>query len=208
MTTFTADITDCVVISVAMTPIADQYYDIYTPAITFTYATFVQTPACGYTLDYTFWEFDSVTSTYSALPAWISETAAIFTVQTNDPSFEDFHKIVVRGSVPVGYPVFQDELIVDVDIIDSCETPNLSASSLSNEVYQLHSGSLTTLDFADFLLSEIYCPITYQLAISPALPASDPNAITLDSAARTVTFLSTDTTTVNLYTLTVTALTP
>ena len=51
--TFTAHVTDCVVLSLAITPVADQAYNIYTPQISFAHTTFVQTPACMYTLDYT-----------------------------------------------------------------------------------------------------------------------------------------------------------
>ena len=57
--TFTAYLTDCVVTSVTMTTVTDKYYDIYTPAINFSFTEFVQSPACAYTLDYTFWIYDS-----------------------------------------------------------------------------------------------------------------------------------------------------
>ena len=147
-----------------MTPIADQYYDIYTPAITFTYATFVQTPACGYALDYSFWEFDTGTSTYSALPAWISESAAIFTVQTNDPSFEALHKIVVRGSVPIGYPVFQDELIVDVVVANGCLVDEVTAtgSVINDFTYIIAEDGL--LSWIPTWTSTVTgCPLTYEI---------------------------------------------
>jgi len=77
-------------------------------------------------------------------------------------------------------------------INDDCETPSLTASSLSNEVYVIHKVKQTTPAFTSFLNSPTYCPITYAIAISPSLPASDPAAITLDSPNRQVSFESID----------------
>lgn len=84
----------------------------------------------------------------------------------------------------------------------------LTPVSLSNEVYIIHSAAATTGDFGDFLDSPLYCPISYTMAISPALPASDPNGITLDPVARTVTFYSNEKLSVNIYTVTISAITP
>ena len=107
-----------------------------------------------------------------------------------------------------------------VIVQDSCEIPVLTPGtgssnemvltpgSLADETYLIHSGAQVTPDFGDFLLSPVYCPISYSMAISPSLPLSDPNGITLDAVARTVTFDSNDKTSENTYTVTITALTP
>ena len=83
-----------------------QSYNIYTPQIQFSFAEFVQTPACGYTLDYTFWIKDSSTGVYSALPSFISHSDKTFTVASTSPSDVTNYQVVVRGSAPSGYPVF------------------------------------------------------------------------------------------------------
>ena len=62
--------------------------------------------------------------------------------------------------------------------------------------------------FADMLNSPVYCPITYSMAVSPALPAPDVSAIVLDSPTRVHTFDSTNNALVNLYTVTTTCMTP
>ena len=70
--TLTASVTNCVVTSLTKTAISAQYYNIYTPEIHFTYTEFVQTPACAYSLVYTFWVKNSITGVYSVLPSFIS----------------------------------------------------------------------------------------------------------------------------------------
>ena len=69
-----------------MTAVSAQYYDIYTPQIQFSFSEFVQTPACAYSLVYTFWVFDSGTGNYSSLPSFISESAKTFTVVSTNPA--------------------------------------------------------------------------------------------------------------------------
>ena len=50
---FTVEIIWCQVTDLAQTPVPNQVYDLYTPAIQFSTVDFVQTPSCEYTLEYT-----------------------------------------------------------------------------------------------------------------------------------------------------------
>ena len=94
-------------------------------------------------------------------------------------------------------------------IQNGCESPNLTASSLSNQIYFISSGAKTTPSFDHFLVSPTYCLITYGItSISPALPVTDSSAILLDSSTRILTFESTNLSSVALYTVTVSCYTP
>ena len=94
-------------------------------------------------------------------------------------------------------------------ITDTCETPTVTASSLSNEVYVIGTGAASTPAFAAFTFTPVYCPITYSMSsISPALPTADPSAITLDATNRLYSFNSVNLPSKALYTVTTTALTP
>jgi len=93
-------------------------------------------------------------------------------------------------------------------ITDTCETPTLTASSLSNAVYIIGDGAQNTAAFASFLQSPSYCPVSYAISISPVLPVSDATAIQLNLPARTITFSSANVALENTYTVTTTCLTP
>ena len=85
----------------------------------------------------------------------------------------------------------------------------MTASSISNQIYIINSGIKTTTAFASFLVSPNYCPVTYAItSISPSLPTTDNNAITLDSSLRIVKFSSTSPSSKALYTIEITCLTP
>ena len=105
--------------SLAKTAVSDQYYNIYTPQIQFTFAEFLQTPACAYSLVYTYWVKDS-NGAYSALPSFISQSGKTFTVVSTDPNVVAVYQVVVRGSVPGGFPVFQDELTINLNVANGC----------------------------------------------------------------------------------------
>ena len=119
--TLTAHVTDCQVTSLTRAVVSDQYYDVYTPEIQFSFTEFVQIPACDYTLDYTYWVIDSTHVVYSALPTFISELDKTFTVVSTSSSDVALYEIVVRGSVPSGYPVFKDELIINLNVANGCQ---------------------------------------------------------------------------------------
>lgn len=93
-----------------------------------------------------------------------------------------------------------------IDVTDTCETPTLTASSLSDEVYTINSGAQATPAFVDFLDSPTYCPISYTIAVTPTLPAS--STITLDASTRIVTFDSINPQAAGDYTVTITCVTP
>ena len=118
--TFTASVTNCVVTGLSTTAVASQSYNIYTPQIQFTFVEFVQTPACAYTLDYTFWVYDSLTGTYSALPSFITQSAKIFTVVSTSTTDVATYQVIARGSVPTGYPSFSNELTTSLSVTNGC----------------------------------------------------------------------------------------
>lgn len=119
-TTFIATIADCIVTSYTIDPVSSLSYNIYTPAITFVFTEFVQVPACAYTLDYTFYILDTATGTYSALPTFITEASKTFTVDSSDPLDVALYSVVVRGSVPPGFPASFGELIIQLDVANGC----------------------------------------------------------------------------------------
>lgn len=49
---FRIKVDTCFITALTPTPIAVTDYNVYTPAVTITVADFVQTPLCGYVLDY------------------------------------------------------------------------------------------------------------------------------------------------------------
>ena len=73
MTFLIVDITACVVLDMHQTPVADQSYNVYTPAIDFVVEPFTLTPLCGYDLDYTI-RLKSHDGSYSPLPSWLTLT--------------------------------------------------------------------------------------------------------------------------------------
>ena len=118
--TFKAHVTNCQVTSLMKTAVIAQYYNIYTPPIQFSFEEFVQTPACSYSLVYTFWVKNSSTGVYSILPSFISQSAKTFSVVSTSPSSVAYYQVVVRGSVPSGYPVFDGELTISLDVANGC----------------------------------------------------------------------------------------
>jgi len=93
-------------------------------------------------------------------------------------------------------------------LTDTCEAPTLTAAPLSYEIYVIHTAKQTTPAFDDFLDSPIYCPVNYAMAISPSLPVADTAAITLDIPNRIISFESVNPALEQLYTLTISFVTP
>lgn len=103
-TTFIVDIINCIVIDMQQTPLAEQFYNVYTPMISFGTSFFTMTPLCGYTLDYRIQIKDSTTGTYSPLPAWLVNTADLdFEVQTDDPVNVGIYEISIIGTTPIAF---------------------------------------------------------------------------------------------------------
>ena len=73
---------------------------------------------------------------------------------------------------------------------DDCENNlSLTAASLSNVVYYIHSGNVDLPAFTDFLNSPVYCPITYSTTFTPdPLPSS--TTVTLNSSTLVYTIFS------------------
>ena len=88
----------------------------------------MQTPACAYSLVYTFWVLDSGTGIYSSLPSFISESAKTFTVVSTNPANVAVYQVVVRGSVPDGHPVFEDELSISLNVANGCLVDQVTAT--------------------------------------------------------------------------------
>jgi len=64
-----------------------EIYDVYTPAINFNTVDFVQTPDCGYTLNYVIKIKQKLDNSYTPLPSWLTVTGFLsFQVFTNDPT--------------------------------------------------------------------------------------------------------------------------
>jgi len=60
--------------------------------------------------------------------------------------------------------------------------------------------------FDPFTIDPSYCPLDYAFTVSPSLPAPDVSAITLDSPNRLFTYYSTNLALVNVYVVTVMAM--
>lgn len=85
-------------------PVPTQNYDLYTPAIQFSTLDFIQVPDCGYTLLYDVQIKDTLTNTYSPLPAWIlNPTDLSWEVFTDDPNNTGIYQISVIASTPITF---------------------------------------------------------------------------------------------------------
>ena len=93
-------------------------------------------------------------------------------------------------------------------ITDSCESPTITASSLSNTNYIIGSVAQDTPAFSNFINSPSYCPVSYSHVVSPSLPIADSGAISLTSATRKYTFSSSNTALARTYTVNTKCFTP
>ena len=89
----------------------------------------MQTPACDYTLEYTFWIKDTSSGAYLALPSFIGQLDKTFTVVSKNPSNVANYQVVVRGSVPSGYPTYHDELIISLVVANGCINDQVTATA-------------------------------------------------------------------------------
>ena len=79
--------------------IPEQFYNVYTPLITFATTLFTITPNCGYTVEYVI-KLKSMTGVYYPLPTWIVNTSNLdFSLQTNDPANVSIYQISITGSI-------------------------------------------------------------------------------------------------------------
>ena len=95
------------------------------------------TPACGYTLDYTYQLLDTATATLSSLPSWVTESSKTFTVGlSNDPSTVGSYKVRVTGTVPTAYqsPAFSESLDIDLTVNNDCETDVVTPDSTQADI--------------------------------------------------------------------------
>ena len=123
----------------------------------------MQTPACAYSLVYTFWVKDS-TGVYSALPSFISQSNKTFTVLSTSPSNVALYQVVARGSVPSGYPSFQDELIISLDVANGCLNDQVTATgtAISDFTYNLQKDGLKSWS-PTWSSSVAGCPLTFEI---------------------------------------------
>ena len=163
-TTFTAYVTDCVVTALTTTPVVAQNYDVFTPQIQFAFVEFDQTPACAYSLDYTFWVKDISTGAYSSLPSFITESTKTFTVESTNLSDVALYQVIARGSVPSGYPAYQDELIISLDVANGClvDEVTTTGTAISDITYILQNDGL--LSWTPTWSSTMTgCPLTFEI---------------------------------------------
>ena len=163
--TFTATVTDCVVTALSMTAVTAQSYNVYTPSITFSHVDFIQTPACGYTLDYTY-QIKAAGPTYSALPAGlITESSKTFTVSSTDPTDVGSYDISVIGAVPSGYPAYQDELIISLTVSNGCQSDQITATGAAISDFTYYIAEDGTINFTPTWSGNTVagCPWTYEV---------------------------------------------
>lgn len=115
--TFTASVTACEIETLTPTSIDSEYYDVYTPSISFSHIDFVQTPDCLYTLTYTYEILDAGTGTLSALPAFITESDKTLTVETDDPSDVANYQIQVSST----HGSATNSFIIDLEVANACD---------------------------------------------------------------------------------------
>ena len=123
----------------------------------------MQTPACAFSLVYTFWVKDS-TGVYSALPSFISQSNKTFTVLSTSPSNVALYQVVARGSAPSGYPSFQDELIISLDVTNGCLNDQVTATgtAISDFTYYLNHDGLKSWS-PTWSSTVTGCPLTFEI---------------------------------------------
>ena len=130
---FTVTIGYCEVSDMQQKTVAAQLYSIFAAAHLFTADPFTMTPACGYDLDYSVQLRDSVTGVYLPLPAWITSSVGVstidFSVQTDDPSNVGEYHISITGSVPLAFmdPTYAEELIIILNVENKCKLDEVTA---------------------------------------------------------------------------------
>ena len=196
--TFTAHVTHCVITSLGKAPVADQAYNIYTPQIQFAYTEFVQTPACLYTLDYTYQIKDSG-GVYSALPVFVAELTKQFTVVSSDPLIVASYHVSITGAVPATYPAFSSELLIKLDMNNGCladDVTNVTPASIPSFTYLMANDGLLTWS-PTWSSSVPGCPLTYEIGrivstVEQALTAHETAALTHSSVDGSLQLQSSD----------------
>lgn len=128
---FTVEIIWCQVTDLDQTPLPIQKYDIYTPAIQFSTVDFVQTPDCGYLLEYEIRIKDVLTGTYTPVPAFISQPGFLsFDVFTDVPTDIGVYQISIIARVPAMFmdPVYEEELLIELQVNDGCEDDEVTTT--------------------------------------------------------------------------------
>ena len=158
----------------------------------------MQIPACEYALDYTFWVRDSTTGVYSTLPSFVTELDKTFTVVSTDPSGANIYQVVARANVPSGYPVFEEELIINLAVSNACLSDEVTATAtaISDFSYYLQNDGL--LSWSPTWSSTVDgCPTTFEIGrvftgVEQALTSHETAALTHSDGNGSLTLLSTD----------------
>jgi len=85
---------------------------------------FVQSPDCGYTLDYTIKIKNTIDNTYTPLPNWLEIVGFLsFSVFTSDSKALGLYNISIIGSVPLNStsPQYSEELLIELKVNLDCE---------------------------------------------------------------------------------------
>lgn len=115
------------------------------------------------------------------------------TVQTNDSNKVGSYLLKVTATL-IDYPTNVRSRDFEILIEDICEAPNsVTPTSLVNQVYIIaRPAQLSVPAYDPFVYDPSYCPFSYGFYLSPALPAADINAITLDPLMRQFTYETTN----------------
>jgi len=154
----------CQVTDLQPTPVTRQTYDVYTPAIQFSTVDFVQTPLCGYDLEYEYRIKNIEKGTYTPLPSWLKQVSHLsFDVFTMDPTSLGKYYISVIGKVPAMYMdlPYEEELIIELRVKDGCEDDQVTnLSVVADTLYNVAEDGLVRY-MPTWSHSEEGCPIEY-----------------------------------------------
>lgn len=155
-------------------------------------------PACAYTLDYSF-KIKDASSNYSNLPSFITQYANTFTVSSNIPADVGSYDIAMIGSVPVGYPAFNDDLIIKLVVSNGClvdQVTNASPILILDLTYEMTKTGMLAWS-PTWSSSVLGCPLTYNIGrmingVEEALSAHETAALTHSTSDGSLALSSTD----------------
>ena len=84
----------------------------------------MQSPDCGYTLDYSIQIKNTIDNQYTPLPVWLEVVGFLsFSVFSNDAKTLGLYELSIIGSVPTKYmsPPYSEELQIELKINLGCE---------------------------------------------------------------------------------------
>ena len=161
--------------------LSTESYNLEAAALSVAFSTFIQTPACSYTLSYSY-----IINGTSISPTWFTfqPSSLQFQISTSSTSDVGIYKIDVITSYTNGILSYSDTSTIILTIAKTCSTASWISSTIPDITSSVNANPILVQPFSAFKVDVTGCgSVTYQLTPTLSFVSIDGTALTISVAS-------------------------